>query len=580
MIHIIFAKGIAEKFFEKKLLEIILNGAFTEEPIDAFVRICYNIRSRTEETQVTVMQTFKIFYSWQSDLPGNKTRNFIRECIDRAINLAQESETIEAERDEATLGVTGSPDIVATLFSKIENCDLFIADLSPCFTEDQKRVKKSPNPNVLVELGYAVKTLGWERVICLCNTDFGKEYPFDIAHNRITGFSLDGKNKNEVMSKIAEIIFINIRDIRKKMPRAKVGMASHVVGAYSFVDRAVIGGLIPTKIGKQESYLLHNEKLLSEAKSLFTEIQELEAKMQSEQETELESQEMCEQSILPIKAQNELREAVRAMAEPFKGTETPVVWKHIENDKARIKQWLGMEVKDNFFDVGKLKKSTLMLYLNQSNFNGTNSEKEKYNKLRNLSYNLWQLEIRVNYLNSFDGMYFIPLAIQNISTVQDTNIRVVVRIENGDIIEPTEHLVWREYDGMQHIFCRDDDTLDAGIIGELFAPVEDGNIHTEIAPFEPYSYIPKPLQLDVYGRLSQPQKTEEDYKEELKEFIASTSGHGYYEFDVANLRPNECKWLSGGMLIKPIDGKIKVHYQIHSDRSTGDLGGTLELYSD
>ena len=76
-------------------------------------------------------------------------------------------------------------------------------------------------------------------------------------------------------------------------------------------------------------------------------------------------------------------------------------------------------------------------------------------------------------------------------------------------------------------------------------------IHTEIAPFEPYSYIPKPLQLDVYGRLSQPQKTEEDYKEELKEFIASTSGHGYYEFDVANLRPNECKWLSGGMLIKP-----------------------------
>ena len=90
-----------------------------------------------------------------------------------------------------------------------------------------------------------MKTLGWERVICLCNTDFGKEHPFDIAHNRITGFLLDGKNKNEVMSKIAEIIFINIRDIRKKMPRAKAGMASHVVGAYSFVDRAVIGGLIP-----------------------------------------------------------------------------------------------------------------------------------------------------------------------------------------------------------------------------------------------------------------------------------------------------------------------------------------------
>lgn len=33
------------------------------------------------------MRKFKIFYSWQSDLPGNKTRNFIRDCIDEAIDL-------------------------------------------------------------------------------------------------------------------------------------------------------------------------------------------------------------------------------------------------------------------------------------------------------------------------------------------------------------------------------------------------------------------------------------------------------------------------------------------------------------
>ena len=78
----------------------------------------------------------KIFYSWQSDLPANKTKNFIRECIDEAISLAEESEAIEAERDEATKGVTGSPNIVTTLFSKIDECDLFIADLSLCYTEN------------------------------------------------------------------------------------------------------------------------------------------------------------------------------------------------------------------------------------------------------------------------------------------------------------------------------------------------------------------------------------------------------------------------------------------------------------
>ena len=45
------------------------------------------------------MNKFKIFYSWQSDLPKDQTRNFIRKCIDEAIDLAEESEAIEAVRD-------------------------------------------------------------------------------------------------------------------------------------------------------------------------------------------------------------------------------------------------------------------------------------------------------------------------------------------------------------------------------------------------------------------------------------------------------------------------------------------------
>ena len=42
------------------------------------------------------MGKFKIFYSWQSDLPSSKTRNLIRDSIDEAIELAEESEAIEA----------------------------------------------------------------------------------------------------------------------------------------------------------------------------------------------------------------------------------------------------------------------------------------------------------------------------------------------------------------------------------------------------------------------------------------------------------------------------------------------------
>ena len=75
------------------------------------------------------MPTFKIFYSWQSDLPGSKTRNFIRECIDDAITFAEESEAIEAVRDEATKDTTGSPNIVTTLFSRNRQCHLAICSI-------------------------------------------------------------------------------------------------------------------------------------------------------------------------------------------------------------------------------------------------------------------------------------------------------------------------------------------------------------------------------------------------------------------------------------------------------------------
>ena len=82
----------------------------------------------------------------------------------------------EMTADKDTQGRTGSPDIVQSIFSKIDACDLFIADVSivnkyaSLDGAEGKPVKYSPNPNVLIELGYAVKVLGWDRVIC---------WPFD-----------------------------------------------------------------------------------------------------------------------------------------------------------------------------------------------------------------------------------------------------------------------------------------------------------------------------------------------------------------------------------------------------------------
>ncbi len=527
------------------------------------------------------MEKFKIFYSWQSDLPGSKTRNFIRECIDEAIDLAQESEAVEAERDEATTGMTGSPNIVTTLFSKIDNCDLFIADLSLCFTEDQKCRKRSPNPNVMLELGYAVKALGWERVICLCNTDFGNEYPFDIEHNRITDFSLEGKSKKEVKADIAKIIFINIRDIRKQVPRAKQGMATHIVGTYDFSSKKVITELLPLEIRKQESYILHNEALLDEAKELIAEIERLTNQINAAQKEVVEPPvELPKQTVLPDTQQFQLSEMVHLMGKSYKASETPVVWKEAENDREGIKRWLGIDVPENFFALGGLKKTVQLFSPQGPILNGTDDEKQKYDRLQILSYKLMSLDVRENYPKTFDGMCFIPLAIQNISSMQDIDIDVLVNVEIGEAIEPDEHLIWPDYEGLQGIICKDDeDQEDVGIVCELFSLVEDGVIHIEGLPYDPSRFISKMPIITIHG-LSQPRKTEEDYKNELEDFIASTGGTGYYEFNVSNLRPGECKWLCCGMLIRPVDNKIKVRYQIHSKNSLGDLNGVLEMKTD
>ena len=61
----------------------------------------------------------KIFFSWQSDLPGNETRSLIQSSIDAAAKALKGTVVIEADRD--TKGEHGSRDITQTIFSKTEH---------------------------------------------------------------------------------------------------------------------------------------------------------------------------------------------------------------------------------------------------------------------------------------------------------------------------------------------------------------------------------------------------------------------------------------------------------------------------
>src|SRR5581483_9102600 len=122
-----------------------------------------------------------VFYSWQSDLPNSCNRRLIGNALEGAAAAiaTDASVAVEPVIDRDTQGVPGSPDIAATIFSKIIVADVFVADVS-IVVRDRNRA--TPNPNVLIELGYALKALGHERIVLVFNKAYGKieELPFDL----------------------------------------------------------------------------------------------------------------------------------------------------------------------------------------------------------------------------------------------------------------------------------------------------------------------------------------------------------------------------------------------------------------
>jgi hypothetical protein len=146
-----------------------------------------------------------IFFSWQSDLPNKTNRNLIENSIKLALKkMNQDSPySLITEIDRDTKGVLGSPDIVDSILTKIDKCGLFIADIS--IINSSLNGKRTPNPNELFELGYAVKCLGWDRVICVFNSDFGdvSELPFDLRNRRILTY--ETSNISETRKKLADI---------------------------------------------------------------------------------------------------------------------------------------------------------------------------------------------------------------------------------------------------------------------------------------------------------------------------------------------------------------------------------------
>lgn len=159
-------------------------------------------------------KTYTLFFSWQSD--EKKSRQILEAALSAACEELEKKEGVILKIDHSTLGETGMQSIDQTILRKIDNCDLFMADITPVCNYNattgngQQVIKEVPNSNVLVELGYAMSALGVEYVIPVAHKGkwIPQNLPFDINHRTL--FTFDSSNCN-----LAELILPYIEYIRK-----------------------------------------------------------------------------------------------------------------------------------------------------------------------------------------------------------------------------------------------------------------------------------------------------------------------------------------------------------------------------
>lgn len=128
---------------------------------------------------------------------------------------------VRPEFDKDTLGKLGSPDILKTIKEKIANCGVLVADLSII---GETNGKKIVNQNVMFEIGYMIGSNSEDRLILLFNEDLGelKSAPFDIAHHRVTSFSIKRDPGGETFeSLLLQILKLHIQNakLESKIPK-------------------------------------------------------------------------------------------------------------------------------------------------------------------------------------------------------------------------------------------------------------------------------------------------------------------------------------------------------------------------
>lgn len=532
-----------------------------------------------------------IFYSWQSDLPGSETRNIIQDSIKDAVRLLRDTVDIEADRD--TKGEFGSPDIAQTIFSKIDDCDIFVADVSAVCRyeatdkEGNKKVKYMPNPNVMLELGYATHVVGWDNVICVLNADYGapEDMPFDIASRRLTPFSLkDGKSKGEIKRYIKGVIQDTVENILENGKRVKTGFSDLRLSCYD--DGSISNMLHPIEVSNSVSFVKHKTQILDESLKLVEQIRSMKITEPSEllntEEASNADEKQTSNATAIIRKDGSVLTPVTSS---LKLNLFKLQRVHIKDEDRNTiidlcKNYLGIDIYEDtdFFNIGNLERKYDLM--SSYSYEGTKDEENKYDSIMMLEYNLHRVRMLDWYATTFDGLFFIPLAIENASKVYDEDVDVHVKINKGvvEVIIPSKELINPDMRGLEGLIYEEDVIKELLMMPESSDISYDTDISYTLADSLAESQASVRAQFSGAGINGNPRYNSDDYGREITKYIAmpkAKSNDIEFEFSIGSLRAKEKKWLGPALLINPLTDSFHIEYSIKSKHSDGDLSGIV-----
>jgi hypothetical protein len=154
----------------------------------------------------------RIFYAWQSD--HGPSRRHLEEALRRIVTDANAtwSPVASIVVELATDPGDGAVRIDTLLMEKIARADVVVADITPVATYENRLV---PNPNILIEVGYALAGKEAEQVVLVEHSvktnewlaaNPGARLPFDIDHVRRIAYGAPSQLRQRLETEIRTVL--------------------------------------------------------------------------------------------------------------------------------------------------------------------------------------------------------------------------------------------------------------------------------------------------------------------------------------------------------------------------------------